>query len=132
MTLDYKKPDFSAMPDFMRKQVRFSSLENANPNLAKALFEKTIQDAKTRFYNYAALTGELEKIKKRLEPEESIDVPVKTRKEKTTDLEAEEEELPEQNDVKKWNKLQKKKRKNNRKNIMNNSLKFKNIYCREK
>ncbi len=78
------------MPDFMRKQVRFSSLENANPNLAKALFEKTIQDAKTRFYNYAALTGELEKIKKRLEPEESIDVPVKTRKEKTTDLEAEE------------------------------------------
>ncbi len=49
------------MPDFMRKQVRFSSLENANPNLAKALFEKTIQDAKTRFYNYAALTGELEK-----------------------------------------------------------------------
>ena len=46
MTLDYKKPDFSAMPDFMRKQVRFSSLENANPNLAKALFEKTVQDAK--------------------------------------------------------------------------------------
>ncbi|BDP77525.1 hypothetical protein EfmAA242_17530 [Enterococcus faecium] len=36
------------------------------------------------------ITGELEKIKKRLEPEESIDVPVKTRKEKTTDLEAEE------------------------------------------
>lgn len=90
MTLDYKKPDFSAMPDFMRKQVRFSSLDNANPNLAKALFEKTVHDAKTRFYNYAALTGELEKIKKRLEPEESIDVPVKTRKEKTTDLEAEE------------------------------------------
>ena len=90
MTLDYKKPDFSAMPDFMRKQVRFSSLENANPNLKKALFEKTVHEAKTRFYNYAALTGELEKIKKRLEPEESIDVPVKTRKEKTTDLEAEE------------------------------------------
>ncbi|MDB7387662.1 pyruvate:ferredoxin (flavodoxin) oxidoreductase, partial [Enterococcus faecium] len=90
MTLDYKKPDFSTMPDFMRKQVRFSSLENANPNLAKALFEKTVQDAKKRFYNYAALSGELEKIKKRLEPEESIDVVVKTRKEKTTDLEAEE------------------------------------------
>ena len=33
-----------------------------------------------------------------------------------------EEELPEQNDVKKWNKLQKEKKgKNNRKNIMNNS-----------
>lgn len=120
----------------MRKQVRFSSLENANPNLAKALFEKTVQDAKTRFYNYAALTGELEKIKKRLEPEESIDVPVKTRKEKRRTLKQKKEELleelPEQNDVKKWNKLQKKKRKNNRKNIMNNSLKFKNIYCREK
>ncbi len=54
------------MPDFMRKQVRFSSLENANPNLAKALFEKTVQDAKTRFYNYAALSGELEKSRKDL------------------------------------------------------------------
>ncbi|MBA1326425.1 hypothetical protein FKB33_11340 [Enterococcus faecium] len=42
------------------------------------------------------------------------------------------EELPEQNDVKKWNKLQKKKRKNNRKNIMNNSLKFKKYLLQRK
>ncbi len=116
------------MPDFMRKQVRFSSLENANPNLAKALFEKTVQDAKTRFYNYAALSGELEKIKKRLEPEESIDVVVKTRKEKTTDLEAEERRAARRatraERRKKWNTLQKKKVKNNRKNVMNNSLRF--------
>src|SRR5699024_7421425 len=63
MILDYKKPDFSTMGDFMRKQVRFSSLESANPQLAEKLFEKTVLDTKTRLYNYASLTGEHDKIK---------------------------------------------------------------------
>ncbi|WP_165037843.1 pyruvate:ferredoxin (flavodoxin) oxidoreductase [Enterococcus sp. ZJ1622] len=89
MILDYKKPDFSVMPDFMRKQVRFSSLEKANPESAGKLFEKTVQDAKTRFYNYATLAGEREKIKAKLEPEEA-DLPTpKARKEKRVDPEAE-------------------------------------------
>ncbi|ENZ5598277.1 pyruvate:ferredoxin (flavodoxin) oxidoreductase [Enterococcus hirae] len=72
MILDYKKPDFSTMGDFMRKQVRFSSLERANPQLAEKLFEKTVLDAKTRFYNYASLTGQLDKIKEKLEPSDPI------------------------------------------------------------
>ena len=72
MILDYKKPDFSTMGDFMRKQVRFSSLESANPQLAEKLFEKTVLDAKTRFYNYASLTGQLDKIKEKLEPSDPI------------------------------------------------------------
>ncbi|MGX7172501.1 pyruvate:ferredoxin (flavodoxin) oxidoreductase [Enterococcus ratti] len=68
MSLDYKKPDFSTMPDFMRKQVRFSSLENTNPQMAEKLFKKTVHDAKTRFYKYALLAGQLDKIKAKLEP----------------------------------------------------------------
>lgn len=67
MVLDYKKPDFSQMTDFMRKQVRFSSLESTQPTLAKQLFDKTITDAKTRFYHYADLAGEAEKIRNKLE-----------------------------------------------------------------
>ncbi|MFV0557120.1 MAG: 4Fe-4S binding protein, partial [Enterococcus sp.] len=69
MTLDYKKPDFSLMPDFMRTQVRFASLENRHQDVAGRLFEKTVNDAKTRFYNYARLAGQEEKIRAKLEGE---------------------------------------------------------------
>ncbi|OQO71610.1 pyruvate:ferredoxin (flavodoxin) oxidoreductase [Enterococcus villorum] len=88
MLLDYKKSDFSTMPDFMRKQVRFSSLENANPPLAEKLFEKTVHDAKTRFYNYASLAGQLDKIKAKLEPQTVKEEPIKERKERKMDEEA--------------------------------------------
>ena len=92
MTLDYKKPDFSTMPDFMRKQVRFSSLENAHPQLAEKLFEKTVHDAKTRFYNYASLTGQLDKIKAKIETaeeKETLEKPLREKREKKSDPEAE-------------------------------------------
>ena len=93
MTLDYKKPDFTMMADFMRKQVRFSSLETIHPQAAEQLFDKTIQDAKKRFYNYAAMTGQLEKIKAKIEPEDVIDKPevekTRVKKERTIDPEAE-------------------------------------------
>ncbi|MPN00672.1 hypothetical protein SDC9_147868 [bioreactor metagenome] len=96
MTLDYKKPDFSTMAEFMRKQVRFSSLENTNPLMAKDLFEKTVHDAKNRFYSYALMSGELEKIKAKLAPELASNTPEKEQKEKRVkkerpvDLEAQE------------------------------------------
>lgn len=67
MTLDFKKPAFDQMPAFMQTQVRFASLQSANPNAAQALFEKTVSDAKTRFYNYACLAGQEEKIREKLE-----------------------------------------------------------------
>ena len=66
MSLDFKKPDFSKMPDFMRGQTRFSSLETNYPEIAKELFEKNVNDAKRRFFNYARLTGEEQKIRERL------------------------------------------------------------------
>ncbi|OTP12221.1 pyruvate:ferredoxin (flavodoxin) oxidoreductase [Enterococcus sp. 10A9_DIV0425] len=93
MTLDFKKPDFSLMPEFMRKQVRFSSLEATHPQSAEKLFEKTVQDAKKRFYNYATMTGQLEKIKSKIEPTKQLEelkenkrTPMK--KEQTIDPEA--------------------------------------------
>ncbi len=102
MTLDYKKPDFSTMPDFMRKQVRFSSLENAHPQLAEKLFEKTVHDAKTRFYNYASLAGQLDKIKAKIEPaeeKETIEKPVREKRRKKSDPEAKQEERQEEQNV---------------------------------
>jgi len=73
MTLDFKKPAFDQMPAFMQTQVRFASLQSANPNAAQALFEKTVSDAKTRFYNYARLAGQEEKIRAKLEKNVSTD-----------------------------------------------------------
>lgn len=73
MTLDFKKPAFDQMPAFMQTQVRFASLQSANPNAAQALFEKTVSDAKTRFYNYARLAGKEEKIRAKLEKNVSTD-----------------------------------------------------------
>ncbi|OTO24697.1 MULTISPECIES: pyruvate:ferredoxin (flavodoxin) oxidoreductase [unclassified Enterococcus] len=73
MTLDFKKPAFDQMPAFMQTQVRFASLQSANPNAAEALFEKTVSDAKTRFYNYARLAGQEEKIRAKLEKNVSTD-----------------------------------------------------------
>ncbi|MFS0938575.1 pyruvate:ferredoxin (flavodoxin) oxidoreductase [Enterococcus casseliflavus] len=73
MTLDFKKPAFDQMPAYMQTQVRFASLQSANPNAAQALFEKTVSDAKTRFYNYARLAGQEEKIRAKLEKKVSTD-----------------------------------------------------------
>lgn len=67
MTLDYKKPDFEQMPAFMRTQVRFASLETNDKELSDKLFAKTVDDAKIRFYNYARLAGQEEKIRGKLE-----------------------------------------------------------------
>lgn len=73
MTLDFKKPAFDQMPAFMQTQVRFASLHSANPNAAQALFEKTVSDVKTRFYNYARLAGQEEKIRAKLEKTDVTD-----------------------------------------------------------
>ena len=51
------------MKEFMRQQVRFASLESSQPDTAELLFNKTINDAKRRFYNYARLAGQEEKIR---------------------------------------------------------------------
>lgn len=91
MTLDFKKPVFDQMPTFMRKQVRFSSLEATQPAYAQQLFAKTVADAKTRFYNYARLAGQEEKIRAKLEKmpdDQKSEKKPREKKERTIDPEA--------------------------------------------
>ncbi|WYK00369.1 pyruvate:ferredoxin (flavodoxin) oxidoreductase [Enterococcus sp. 7F3_DIV0205] len=91
MTLDYKKPNFEEMQAFMRKQVRFSSLESTQPEFAGKLFEKTVEDAKNRFYNYARMAGQEEKIRAKLEKttdEVVVEKAPRVKKERVTDPEA--------------------------------------------
>ncbi|MGX7351838.1 pyruvate:ferredoxin (flavodoxin) oxidoreductase [Enterococcus canis] len=87
MNLDFKKPDFNTMQDFMMKQVRFSSLKATHPDYAQQLFDKTVQDAKNRFYNYARLAGQEEKLRAKIEGEAIVTE--KPKREKQVDPEAE-------------------------------------------
>ncbi|MCO7126696.1 pyruvate:ferredoxin (flavodoxin) oxidoreductase [Sporolactobacillus shoreicorticis] len=66
MQLDFKRPQFDQLTDFMMTQTRFSALKKVNPQIADQLFEKTKQDAEKRFFHYARLTGQEEKIKESL------------------------------------------------------------------
>ncbi len=69
LVLDYKKPDFFKMKDFMKKETRFAALTTIHAEQAENLFDKTVSDAKKRFYNYARLAGQEEKIREKLEKE---------------------------------------------------------------
>jgi pyruvate-ferredoxin/flavodoxin oxidoreductase len=66
MELDFKKPDFSTMKDFMMKQNRFSSLKAVRGDKAEELFDKTVGFAKKRFLYYADLSGQGEKIRENI------------------------------------------------------------------
>lgn len=94
MTLDFKRPNFDEMPAFMRNQVRFSSLERTHPEVAEKLFAKTVEDAKTRFFHYANMSGDAEKILARMEKSkgagtEKAEVSVREKRERKADPEAE-------------------------------------------
>ena len=57
LVLDFKKPKFEKMIDFMLTQSRFSALKEENAAYAEKLFKKTVEDARTRFNHYAKLSG---------------------------------------------------------------------------
>ena len=61
LTLDFKKPDFDKMTEFMTQQVRFASLQRIKPETAQALFDKTTADARRKFVRYARMSGDLDK-----------------------------------------------------------------------
>ncbi len=67
MTLDFKKPNFAGMKDFMKSETRFSTLAGIAPELSEELFDLTIDSAKSRFYRYARIAGQEEKIREKLE-----------------------------------------------------------------
>ncbi|GCF94480.1 pyruvate-flavodoxin oxidoreductase [Enterococcus florum] len=91
MKLDYKRPDFDQMIDFMKKQVRFSALAMIQPEFAEKLYAKTVDDAKRRFFNYARLAGQEEKLRSKLESKNTRAAEKNNRekRERTVDQEAE-------------------------------------------
>lgn len=67
MTLDFKKPNFAGMKEFMKSETRFSTLSGIAPDIAEELYELTVENAKSRFYRYARIAGQEEKIREKLE-----------------------------------------------------------------
>ena len=56
-SLDSKEPDWSKFQNFLKGEVRFSSLVKLFPDKAKELLELTEEFAKVRYSNYARLAG---------------------------------------------------------------------------
>ncbi|MDR0789033.1 MAG: 4Fe-4S binding protein, partial [Bifidobacteriaceae bacterium] len=56
MQLDFKKPDFSKLCEFLLGQNRYSALASLAPNEADELYKKTESDAKIRFSRYLEMS----------------------------------------------------------------------------
>ena len=54
-TLDSKEPDWSKFQEFIKGEVRYSSLMKSFPDTAQELFDKTEQFAKIRYESYKRL-----------------------------------------------------------------------------
>src|SRR5690606_23028169 len=54
-TLDSKEPDWSKFQDFLKGEVRYTSLMKAFPEQAKELFVEAERNAKWRYSNYKRL-----------------------------------------------------------------------------
>ena len=55
-TLDSKEPDWSKFQDFIKGEVRYSSLMKSFPEVAGDLFAKTEEFAKLRYESYRKLS----------------------------------------------------------------------------
>lgn len=71
MTLDFRRPDFNKITDYLMMQTRFSSLKRVNPAVADELYQKIQFNAKERFFSYARLAGMEEKLRAKLDPQAS-------------------------------------------------------------
>lgn len=58
MTLDFKKPDFAQVHDFLLKQARFANLKKVNAEHAEQLYQKAADDSRRKFLRYAKLSGD--------------------------------------------------------------------------
>ncbi len=56
-SLDSKEPDWTKFQDFLKGEVRFSSLYKLFPDRAQELLERTEEFAKVRYNNYKKLSG---------------------------------------------------------------------------
>ncbi|MCG8410205.1 MAG: pyruvate:ferredoxin (flavodoxin) oxidoreductase [Bacteroidales bacterium] len=55
--LDSKDPDWSKFQDFLKNEVRYTSLQKSFPEEAEGLFERAEDDAKWRYNNYKRLAS---------------------------------------------------------------------------
>jgi pyruvate-ferredoxin/flavodoxin oxidoreductase len=55
--LDSKEPDWSKFQDFLKSEVRYTSLQKSFPESAEALFERAEKDAKWRYNSYKRLAS---------------------------------------------------------------------------
>ncbi|HQL71117.1 MAG TPA: hypothetical protein PLA77_09810, partial [Bacteroidales bacterium] len=55
--LDSKEPEWSKFQDFLKGEVRYSSLEKAFPAESKVLFEEAERNAKWRYNYYRRMAG---------------------------------------------------------------------------
>ena len=55
--LDSKEPDWSLFKDFLKSEVRYTSLYKQYPNEADEIAEASLQNAKTRYRNYKRLAA---------------------------------------------------------------------------
>ncbi|MDR3367474.1 MAG: hypothetical protein LBO71_10990, partial [Prevotellaceae bacterium] len=56
-TLDSKEPDWSKFQDFLKSEVRYSSLMKSFPAEAAELFKATEENARWRYNQYKRLAG---------------------------------------------------------------------------
>jgi pyruvate-ferredoxin/flavodoxin oxidoreductase len=56
MILDFKKPDFSKVREFLLTQSRFGNLLKINKEHAEMLYEKAATDSRKRFLRYARMS----------------------------------------------------------------------------
>ena len=68
MTLDFRRPDFGKIPEYLMMQTRFSALKRVNPAVADELYQKIANNAKERFFTYARMAGMEEKLRSKLNP----------------------------------------------------------------
>lgn len=85
MTLDFRRPNFDKIPEYLMMQTRFASLKRINPAVADELYRKIALNAKERFFTYARMAGLEEKLRKKLDGQLSSD------KEASSDKELERE-----------------------------------------
>ncbi|MCL2681334.1 MAG: pyruvate:ferredoxin (flavodoxin) oxidoreductase [Streptococcaceae bacterium] len=67
LTLDFKKPDFTQVRDFLLKQSRFDNLRKINEEQAEMLYQKASDDARKKFLRYARMSGDYDKFIQREE-----------------------------------------------------------------
>ena len=64
LTLDFKKPEFDKVREFLLGQARFANLKKVNAEQAELLYQKAADDAKKKFVRYARMSGDYDKFVK--------------------------------------------------------------------